>query len=106
MLHEVFRKNLGCYIKLGQAICHMESIIPDPYVRELEPLCSECPTTDIDGVRRLLEREYGKDLSGIFKEIEPEPIGSASLAQVHRGVLIDGTKVAIKVNIYNIGSTR
>ena len=75
----------------------MESVIPEPFVKELEPLCSECPTTDINGVKRFLEQEYGKDISLIFKEIEPEPIGSASLAQVHRAVLVDGTKVAIKV---------
>jgi aarF domain-containing kinase len=88
---------MGAYVKLGQVICHMESVIPDAFVKELEPLCSECPTSNIEEVKRLLEKEYGKDLSLIFKEIEPEPIGSASLAQVHRGVLVDGTKIAIKV---------
>jgi predicted unusual protein kinase regulating ubiquinone biosynthesis (AarF/ABC1/UbiB family) len=75
----------------------MASIIPDPYINELEPLCSECPTSSIEEVRRMLEREYGKDPSLIFKEIDPEPIGSASLAQVHKAELLDGTKVAVKV---------
>ncbi len=99
-LHEAFRKNLGAYIKLGQVISHMASIIPDAYVEELEPLCSECPTSSIDEIKRTLRRELGKDPDLIFKEIEAEPIGSASLAQVHRAVLLDGTKVAIKVFDY------
>ena len=42
-------------------------------------------------------REYGRPLEEIFSEIDPVPIGSASLAQVHKAKLLDGTKVAIKV---------
>jgi ubiquinone biosynthesis protein len=45
----------------------------------------------------VLERTYKNDLLDIFLHIESEPIGSASLAQVHKGYLKDGTPVAIKV---------
>jgi aarF domain-containing kinase len=96
-MHVAFRKNMGCYIKLGQIISHMESILPEAYSRELEPLCQECPTIEIERIRKTLEKEFGKDPDLIFKEIDPVPLGSASLAQVHKAVLHDGTPVAIKV---------
>ena len=45
----------------------------------------------------MLERTYKKPITDIFLDIDPNPVGSASLAQVHKGTLLDGTKVAIKV---------
>jgi aarF domain-containing kinase len=96
-MHVAFRKNMGCYIKLGQVISHMESILPEAFSRELEPLCQECPAISIEHINETLTREFGKDPSLIFSSIEPIPLGSASLAQVHKGYLLDGTPVAIKV---------
>jgi len=63
---------------------------------------NECPVTPYDEVYRFMEREY-KDISldpkNIFEKIDSNPIGSASIAQVHKGYLKDGTPVAIKVKI-------
>jgi predicted unusual protein kinase regulating ubiquinone biosynthesis (AarF/ABC1/UbiB family) len=53
----------------------------------------------------VLERTYKNDLLDIFKHIEKEPLGSASLAQVHKGYLKDGTPVAIKVKLHNPDKT-
>jgi ubiquinone biosynthesis protein len=76
--------------------------MPEAYVRELEPLCMECPVSDFESIKKTLIREYGRPLEEIFSEIDPVPIGSASLAQVHKAKLLDGTKVAIKViKIFN-----
>jgi aarF domain-containing kinase len=63
----------------------------------LEPLCNECPVSDFASVKKVLEKEYKKPLEEIFSYVDPIPIGSASLAQVHKGILKDGTVVAIKV---------
>jgi ubiquinone biosynthesis protein len=71
--------------------------MPEAYVKELEPLCMECPVSDFESIKKILRREYGRPIEEIFSEIDPTPIGSASLAQVHKGKLIDGTEVAIKV---------
>jgi predicted unusual protein kinase regulating ubiquinone biosynthesis (AarF/ABC1/UbiB family) len=92
-------------VKLGQIICQLEHIVPRPYIEALEPLCQECPTTDFEYLKVVLERSYKNDLMDIFKSIEKEPIGSASLAQVHKGYLKDGTAVAIKVIIINPDKT-
>jgi ubiquinone biosynthesis protein len=88
---------LGCYIKLGQIICQLEHLIPTAYIRALEPLCQECQTSDFTSILRTLEREFGRPLNELFSSIESEPLGSASIAQVHKGYLLDGTPVAIKV---------
>lgn len=81
--------------------------MPESYVRELEPLCMECPVSDFESVKRTLRREFNRPLDEIFSEIDPVPIGSASLAQVHKAKLLDGTDVAIKVRIIfnTIGTT-
>jgi ubiquinone biosynthesis protein len=73
--------------------------MPEAYVRELEPLCMECPVSDFESVKKTLRREYGRPIEEIFLEIDPIPLGSASLAQVHKAKLLDGTNVAIKVGI-------
>lgn len=86
---------------MGQIICQLQHILPEAYVRELEPLCMECPTTEFETVHKFIDKEYRKHLNlpvdQIFKKIEPIPIGSASIAQVHKGYLKDDTPVAIKV---------
>jgi ubiquinone biosynthesis protein len=80
----------------------LQHLLPEPYSRILEPLMNECPVTPYDEVYRFMEREY-KDISldpkNIFEKIDSNPIGSASIAQVHKGYLKDGTPVAIKVKI-------
>lgn len=59
----------------------------------------ECPVSDFDSIKKVLEREYKKPIEEVFVSIDPVPLGSASLAQVHKGVLKDGSVVAIKVII-------
>ena len=71
----------------------------------------ECPITDFETVHKFIDKQFIKFLNVpvdlIFDKIEPIPIGSASIAQVHKGYLRDGTPVAIKVkiNFYQKGST-
>lgn len=61
----------------------------------------ECPTTDFETVHKFMDKQYRKShnlpVDLIFDKIEPTPLGSASIAQVHKGYLRDGTPVAIKV---------
>jgi len=82
----------------------LQHILPEAYVRELEPLCMECPITDFETVHKFVDKEYKKYLNlsvdEIFNKIEPIPLGSASIAQVHKGYLRDNSPVAIKVYIY------
>ncbi len=53
--------------------------------------------SEFSQVKRFLEKEYGQKLEDLFEEFDPEPLGVASLAQVHKAKLKDGTPVAVKV---------
>mmetsp|Transcript_31701 Transcript_31701/g.94855 ORF Transcript_31701/g.94855 Transcript_31701/m.94855 type:complete len:432 (-) Transcript_31701:116-1411(-) len=60
-------------------------------------LQDECPSKDFSVVKFIVESDYGKPLEDVFLSFEQAPIGAASIGQVHRAVLIDGSHVVVKV---------
>ena len=72
-------------------------LLPESYCRELEKLRQNVKPLESDVVRAMIEAETGKKIEEIFSEFSDTPIGSASIGQVHYGVLLDGTKVVTKV---------
>lgn len=85
------------YVKLGQIMSLHSDILPKAYCEELMKLTSDVKPMPFDEVESVLNESYGKDWHQIFSSIEKEPIGSASIAQVHRATLQDGSDVIIKV---------
>lgn len=85
------------FIKLGQILSTRPDIFPRPYIAELIKLQDQVPPTPWEKMQSLLQKEYGENLVEIFAEIDPEPIGSASLAQVHTAKLMDGRQVVLKI---------
>ncbi len=85
------------YVKLGQIMSMHSDILPQRYCDELCRLNSAVAPIPLEEVYRVLDRSYGESWQNIFSKIEPKPLGSASIAQVHRAVLTDGTDVIIKV---------
>ena len=85
------------YVKIGQIMSSRTDILPESYCRELEKLRSNVKPLDAADARAVIEEETGKKIEDIYSEFRDEPIGSASIAQAHYGVLKDGTKVVTKV---------
>jgi len=85
------------FVKLGQIMSMRSDILPADYCSELRKLRSAAVPMPISDVEKLLEEEFGALWRDCFKELSMEPLGSASIAQVHSAVLSDGTKVAVKV---------
>ncbi|TAA23210.1 ABC1 kinase family protein [Pseudoxanthomonas winnipegensis] len=85
------------FIKLGQMLSTRPDIVPPAYAVALERMQEDVSPVPAEQIRLALEAELGVRLSKIFKTFDPEPLGTASLAQVHRAVLRDGTVVAVKV---------
>ncbi len=85
------------YVKIGQIMSSRTDILPEAYCRELERLRSEVKPLPASEARRVIEEETGKHIEDIYAEFRDEPLGSASIAQAHYGVLKDGTKVVTKV---------
>jgi len=85
------------FIKAGQALSTRPDIIPPLLLEELAQLQDQLPGFDSALAMACIEEDLGAPISSIYAELEREPISAASLGQVHRGVLISGEKVAVKV---------
>jgi predicted unusual protein kinase regulating ubiquinone biosynthesis (AarF/ABC1/UbiB family) len=87
----------GLFIKVGQLISILTNFLPPEFRAELEQLQDSVPARPFDEVRARLKKEFGKDVDALFAFIDPIPIASASLAQVHLATTHDGKRVAVKV---------
>jgi len=85
------------FVKLGQVLSVRPDIIPGPFIKELESLQDRVDPVGFDDVKEHLELEWGMPIDERLQSIDQKPLASASIAQVHKAVLRDGTTVAIKV---------
>jgi len=93
------------FIKLGQLASTRPDLVPPQACAEFEKLQDTVPAFPISQVRQIIETELANPLEILFKEFNETPIASASVSQVHRGVLPDGTVVAVKVQRPGIRAT-
>ena len=85
------------FIKGGQALSTRADMIPPALAAELSKLQDEVPPQAFETMRDVIELELGMPLDEAFSSFDPEPIGTASIGQVYRATLPDGTRVAVKV---------
>ncbi|KAJ8499421.1 hypothetical protein OPV22_009973 [Ensete ventricosum] len=87
----------GLFLKAAQVLGKPD-LAPAAWVKRLVTLCDKAPATPISVIQKILEEELGQNFSDIFEQFDAEPLGSASIAQVHRAKLRGlKTDVAIKV---------
>ncbi|EMG47976.1 ABC1 family protein [Candida maltosa Xu316] len=94
---KALEKNGGIYIKLGQHITALTYLLPPEWTDTMIPLQDKCPQSSMAEIEKLFENDLGKKLSDLFIEFDPNPVGVASLAQVHIAKLKTGEKVAVKI---------
>ncbi|WP_457600638.1 ABC1 kinase family protein [Hydrogenivirga sp.] len=85
------------FIKLGQILSTRPDLIPENYLEELSKLQDRIPPCPTERILEVLERELGRPVDQLFLEFSPEPLASASIGQVHRATLRDGSRVVVKV---------
>ena len=92
----------GLFIKVGQLISIMTNFLPEEFRRPLESLQDRVPPSPVTAIRQRIVQELGAPPEEIFAYFDPEPLASASLGQVHRATLKDGSLVVIKVQHPNM----
>lgn len=85
------------YVKIGQLASNRSDLLPKAYCDAFERLRDDANPMAFDQVIEQIDRAYGKSWHEVFASIDPRPLGAASIAQVHRAALLDGTTVAVKV---------
>ena len=85
------------FVKIGQIASQQAEYIPPEYCNALAKLRSKVAPMDIETVRAQIEKYLGKTTDELFASFSEKALGSASLAQVHRAELFNGTVVAVKV---------
>jgi len=93
------------FIKFGQILSSRRDLINDAYFIELTKLQCGVPPFPAKEARGIIEKELGHPMRSLYSDFHEKPIGSASIAQVHRAVLKDGTPIAIKVQRPDIEKT-
>lgn len=84
-------------IKLGQTLATRPDLVGEDAAHNLLSLQDSLPPVSFDLIRAQIEASFEKPLDALFAEVDPVPVGAASIAQVHKGVTTNGRTVAIKV---------
>ncbi|MFN2236077.1 MAG: ABC1 kinase family protein [Anaerolineales bacterium] len=85
------------FVKVGQILSTRSDLIPPEYLVELRRLQDDVSPLSWDVIKPEIEKELGKPVNQLFLDIDPNPIASASLAQVHAARMPNGTQVIVKV---------
>ena len=85
------------FVKLGQILATRPDLFGPEWITEFEKLQWQAPPLDFAELRPQVEEDLGAPLEEIFQEVDTTPLAAASLAQVHRAILKDGTNVVLKI---------
>ncbi|WP_143885026.1 ABC1 kinase family protein [Chryseobacterium binzhouense] len=84
------------FVKLGQSFSNREDLLPPEMIQELQKLQDRVEVIEMN-VEEILENEFNISVKEYFKEINPNPIATASIAQVYKGFLLTGEEVILKI---------
>jgi ubiquinone biosynthesis protein len=93
------------FIKFGQILSTRSDIMPPDYLEELSYLQDEVPPVSWEEAQKVVETELGAPIEDLFAQVDPIPIASASLAQVHVARLVGGQEVVVKIQRPKIEKT-
>ncbi len=106
LLRTLFERLGATYIKLGQFIASSPTLFPRPFVEEFQKCLDQTSPVPFSVIKKIVDEECRSlNRPFPFKSIDPTPLASASIAQVHSAVLLDGTEVVIKVQKPSVAAT-
>ena len=97
LIRETFEELGATYIKLGQFIASTPSLFPPNYVQEFQLCLDQTTPLPFTTIYPIIKKELNQPVHKVFSEIDPKPLASASIAQVHAAKLISGEDVVLKI---------
>ena len=94
----------GLFVKLGQMLSILSNFLPDAFQKPLQALQDQMPPRPFSTVQTRILRELGEPIETLFAYFEEIPMAAASIGQVHRARLHDGTQVVVKIQHIDIES--
>jgi ubiquinone biosynthesis protein len=85
------------FVKLGQVLSTRPDLLPEAYTTELASLRDDVRPFPYEEAEAILTEEFGRPPSELFADIDPVPVASASISQVHRATTRDGRQIALKI---------
>lgn len=101
-LRKCFEELGPAFIKFGQLLSSREDIFDESFISQMKLLRDQVKPVSFDQASKIINESLGEPWSNVFSEIDPHPIGTASIGVVFKGKLLDGTRVVIKVRRPNI----
>lgn len=101
-LRRAFERLGPTFIKFGQLLSLRPDLVPPEFSKELEKLQDSVPSFSFELVQEIIEEDLKQPLSKLFRSIEKKPLACASMAQVHRVKLKNGTDAAVKIQRPNV----
>lgn len=90
------------FIKLGQILATRIDLFPAEWIEEFGRLQDDVPPMPFEELRPQVERSLGRPIHSVFRSIDEKPLGTASMAQVHKAVTLNGERVVLKIRKPNI----
>lgn len=87
----------GLLIKVGQFLSIRADLLPNSFISQIQDLVDQVPPSNWEEIKMVIEKELGGPIEQFIQSIDPKAVASASIGEVYRGILKDGTEVAVKV---------
>ncbi|KAH0979317.1 hypothetical protein GBA52_006494 [Prunus armeniaca] len=101
-LRRLFERMGATYIKLGQFVASAPTLFPSEYVEEFQNCFDRTPAVPFVEIQAILRQELGKPIESVFEYVDPTPLASASIAQVH-GARLRGSQEDVVIKILKPG---
>lgn len=101
-LRRLFERLGATYIKLGQFIASAPTLFPAEYVQEFQNCFDRAPPVPFEEIQSILRKELGRPIESVYEYVDPTPLASASIAQVH-GARLKGSQEDVVIKILKPG---